>query len=282
MPEPSLKRTSEILRVIFQVLWPKSDGMPVRELLEAIPAHLKLSEAETSLAPATSTPQYENIAREVTNVLVEAGWFIKTRDSWYISDDGRAVCRNLKSVEEFYKAALQVVEENKQLRADSLLTVENAEEKAWEQIWKYLNEMNPLEFKYLVADLFIAMNYHLDWVAPPGKNRGYIDLVAHPNPLGSAGPRIKVHAQHSGQAATMEGLRTFLEELTPHDLGVFVSSGGFTEQVLEAERSQEFRRIRLVSLEDFFEFWVMNYENLSQEAIERFPLKAIWFLAPIS
>jgi restriction system protein len=281
MLEPSLKRPTEILRVILQVLWPKSDGVTAREILDAIPTHLKLSEAEISLVPATSTPQYENTAREVTNTLVEAGWFIKNRDTWYLTDDGRAVCRNVKSMEEIYNAALRKNDEYRQLLADSLLTVENAEEKAWEQIWKYLNEVNPLEFKYMVADLFTALNYHLDWVAPPGKNRGYIDLVAHPNPLGSPGPRIKVHAQHSGQAATMEGLRTFMEELTPHDLGVFVSSGGFTEQVLEAERSQEFRRIRLVSLEDFFEFWVMNYENLSQEAIERFPLRAIWFLAPL-
>ena len=279
MVEPSLKRTSEILRVIFQILWLKPDGLPAIDILEAIPARVKLTEAETSPIPGTLTPQYEKIVREATNTFVEAGWFIKTRDHWYISDDGMAAFRNIKSVEEIYKAALQLSDENRKLRTDILLTVENAQEKAWQQIWKYLNEMNPIEFKYMIADLFTALNYQLGWIAPPGKSRGYIDLVAYPNPLGSSGPRIKVHIQHQGQAATLEGLRTFMGELTSHDLGIFISSGGFTDQVLNADRSQELRKVRLVSLENFFDFWVQNYDKLSQEAKQRFPLKPIYFLA---
>jgi len=78
----------------------------------------------------------------------------------------------------------------------------------------------------------------------------------------------------------VEGLRAFMGELNPHDLGMFVSSGGFTEQVLAAARSQELRRLRLISLENFFQFWVQNYDKLSQEARQRFPLKPIYFLAP--
>jgi len=280
MVEPSLKRTSEFLRVILQVLWSKSEGLPARDVLDAIPVHIKLTEVESNLIPATYTPYYEKIVRETTNILVEVGWFIKNKDRWYISDDGLAACRNIKDVEAIYKAALLLCEEKKQLRADILLTVENAEEKAWQQIWRYLNEMNPVEFKYMVVDLLKALNYHLDWIAPSGKNHGYIDLVAYPNPLGSPGPRIKVHVRHQGQAATVEGLRAFMGELNPHDLGMFVSSGGFTEQVLAAARSQELRRLRLISLENFFQFWVQNYDKLSQEARQCFPLKPIYFLAP--
>ena len=235
MAEPSLKRTSEFLRVILQLLWSKPEGLPARDILEALPARIKLSETESSLIPSTYTPQYEQITRSVTNTLVEAGWFIKNKDRWYLSDEGLAACRRIKNVEEIYKAALLLCEEKRQLRADILLTVENAEEKAWEQIWRYLNEMNPVEFKYIVADLLKALNYHMDWIAPSGKNHGYLDLVAFPNPLGSSGPRLKVHVRHQGQAATVEGLRAFMGELNPHDLGIFVSSGGFTDQVLEAE-----------------------------------------------
>ena len=275
-----MKRTSEFLRVILQLLWSKPEGLPARDILEALPARIKLSETESSLIPSTYTPQYEQITRSVTNTLVEAGWFIKNKDRWYLSDEGLAACRRIKNVEEIYKAALLLCEEKRQLRADILLTVENAEEKAWEQIWRYLNEMNPVEFKYIVADLLKALNYHMDWIAPSGKNHGYLDLVAFPNPLGSSGPRLKVHVRHQGQAATVEGLRAFMGELNPHDLGIFVSSGGFTDQVLEAARSQELRRVRLISLENFFQFWVQNYDKLSHEARQRFPLKPIYFLAP--
>ncbi|HEY3313221.1 MAG TPA: restriction endonuclease [Anaerolineales bacterium] len=241
---------------------------------------MKLTEAETSLLPSTFTSQYEKTAREVTNTLAEVGWFIKTRNRWYISDEGRAACKNIKDVEQIYKAAELLYEQKKQFRADILLTVENAEEVAWQQIWQYLNEMNQSEFKNLVADLLRALNYHLDWIAPPGKNHGHIDLVAYPTPLGSSGPRIKVHVRHQGQAATVAGLKAFMGTLNPHDLGIFVSSGGFTEQVAEAARSQELRKVRLVSLETFVQFWVQNYDKLSQEARQRFPLKPIYFLGP--
>jgi restriction system protein len=280
MGEPSLQRTSEILRVIFQILWTKSDGLPAREILDAIPLRIKLTDAEIGSTSVTSTPEYEKIARTATNTLVDVGWFIKEKDRWYISDDGLSACRNIKSVEEIYKSALLLCEEKRQLRADILLTVESAEEKAWQQIWRYLNEMNHVEFKHMVADLLKALNYHMDWIAPPRKKHGYIDMVAYPSPLGSSGPRIKVHVRHQGQAATVEGLRAFMGELNPHDLGIFISSGGFTEQVLEAARSQELRRIRLVSLENLYQFWIQNYEKLSPEARRRFPLKAIYFLSP--
>jgi len=280
MAEPTLKRISEFLRVVFQVLWSKSDGLPARDILDAVARKIKLSDDESVLIPTTVTPKYEKIVRSATNTLVEVGWIIKNKDCWYLSDEGKAACKNIKDVEEIYKAALLLCEEKKQLREDLLLTIENAEEKAWQQIWKYLNEMNPIEFKDMVGDLLKALNYHLDWIAPPGKRHGYIDIVAYPNPLGSSGTRIKVHVKHSGQAATVEGLRAFLGMLNAHDQGIYVSSGGFTDMALEEVRTQEMRKIRLISLENFYYFWIQNYDKLSQEARHRFPLKPIYFLAP--
>ena len=280
MSEPSSNRSIEILRAVLQILWQKPDGLPARKIMEALPAHTRLTQAEISPSFATGTPLYEKIAREATNPLAEVGWLIKTRERWYISDEGLLVFKNKKGVEALYAAAVDLCEHNQKARTDIQLSIEHAEELAWRQIWEYLNEMNAVEFKFMVADLFKGLNYHMDWVAPPGKQRGYIDLVAYPIPLGSSGPRVKVHVQHGGQPATMEGLRTFMGELSQHDLGVFVSSGGFTAQVLQAERSQGLRRIRLVTLQNFFEFWVQNYDRLSPEAKRRFPLKAIYFLAP--
>ena len=280
MAEPTLKRIPEFLRVVFQVLWSKSDGLPARDILDAVARKIKLSDDEGVLLPTTFTPKYEKIVRSATNTLVEVGWIIKNKDRWYLSDEGMAACKNIKDVEEIYKAALLLCEEKKQLREDLLLTIENAEEKAWQQTWKYLNEMNPIEFKDMVGDLLKALNYHLDWIAPPGKRHGYIDIIAYPNPLGSSGTRIKVHVKHSGQAATVEGLRAFLGVLNAHDQGIYVSSGGFTDMALEEVRTQEMRKIRLISLENFYYFWIQNYDKLSQEARHRFPLKPIYFLAP--
>jgi restriction system protein len=280
MIEPTLKRTSEFLRVVFQILWSKSDGLPARDVLDAVARKIKLSDEEIALIPSTFTPNYERILRAATNTLAEAGWLIKNKERWYLSDDGKAACRSIKNAEEIYKAAQLLIEGKKQLHNDLLLTVENAEEIAWQQVWRYLNEMNPVEFKLMVGDLLLALNYHLDWISPPGKNHGYIDLIAYPNPLGSSSARIKIHVKHTGQAATLEGLRAFFGVLNAHDLGIYVSSGGFTDTVMEEVQSQELRKIRLISLNDLFQLWVQNYESLSQEAKHRFPLKPIYFLAP--
>lgn len=280
MDETTLKRTAEFLRVVIQVLWLKPNGLPAREILSIIPARVKLSETETGLVPSTNSPLFEKITRDATNTLVDVGWFIKDHERWYISDDGMSACRNIKNVEEIYKSALQLCEEKRQTRVDISLTVENAQEKAWQQIWHFLNQMNPVEFNQIVADLLRALDYHLDWVAPPRKKHGYIDMVAYPNPIGSSGARVKVHIQHQGQAATVEGIRAFMGELSVHDLGIFVSSGGFTDQVMSVVRFQEIRNVRLITLENLYHLWVENYPQLSHEARQRFPLTPVYFLAP--
>ena len=63
------------------------------------------------------------------------------------------------------------------------------------------------------------------------------------------------------------------------DLGLFVSSGGFTSDAKDESRTQERRKVTLLDLENIFDLWVEHYEKLSQEAKQRFPLKPIYFLA---
>jgi restriction system protein len=65
------------------------------------------------------------------------------------------------------------------------------------------------------------------------------------------------------------------------DIGLFVSSGGFTSDAREEARTQERRKVTLLDLETLFDLWVEHYEKLTQEARQRFPLKPIHFLAPI-
>ena len=102
MSEPSSNRSIEILRAVLQILWQKPDGLPARKIMEALPAHTRLTQAEISPSFATGTPLYEKIAREATNPLAEVGWLIKTRERWYISDEGLLVFKNKKGVEAIY------------------------------------------------------------------------------------------------------------------------------------------------------------------------------------
>lgn len=74
------------------------------------------------------------------------------------------------------------------------LTVEKAEEMAWEEVRNHLQAMDPYEFQHLVAGLLRGMGYHVSFVAPPGKDRG-VDIIAEPDPLGTQGPRVKVQVK---------------------------------------------------------------------------------------
>jgi restriction system protein len=161
------------------------------------------------------------------------------------------------------------------------MNVEIAEEKAWEQIQKYLQEKNPPEFQSMIAVLLRAMGYYVAWVAPAEKKRGHIDIVAHVDPIGAKGPRILVQVKHKGQVLTIEGLKTFLSVLGQNDFGLLVSTGGFTGDAKEELRTEAFQKVTALDLETFFDLWISHYDKLSQDARNLIPLKLIYFLTSL-
>ena len=139
--------------------------------------------------------------------------------------------------------------------------------------------MNPYDFQELVADLLRVMGYHVSWIAPPGKDRG-VDIIAHTDPLGTSTPRIKVQVKRREESTKVDGLRSFLSVLGADDVGIFVSTGGFTSDAMEEARSQERRKVTLLDLQSVFDLWIEHYDELTQDARRRLPLKPIYFLAP--
>lgn len=139
--------------------------------------------------------------------------------------------------------------------------------------------MDPYEVQRLVADLLKAMGYYPSWVAPPGKDAG-IDIVAHPDPLGTRSPRIKVQVKRQQQRISREGLSAFLAQLGEEDVGLFVCVGGYTRDADDFARAQERRKITLIDLERLLDLWIEFYPKLDDQARERLPLTPIWFLTP--
>jgi restriction system protein len=279
MADVTLTRVGELLRSVLELLWNKPEGMPAKEIIAFLPEITQLTEYERGYSAPTNIPRYERIVRMATIPLVKAGWLIKNnKGRWYITEEGRQACRRTPNAQELYKEALRLFEEVKQNAPAYAMVVEEAEEKAWEQIQKYLLETRRLEFRSLIADLLAAMGYYVGWIAPPEKDHGQIDMVAYADPIGVKGPRILVQVKHKGQAITMEGLKTFLSVLGTNDYGVLISSGGFTNEVLEEIRSDALQKTTLLDLENFFDLWIRYYDELSQEARNRFPLKKIYFL----
>lgn len=281
MADISLHRIGELLRSVFELLWNQPDGLPSREILALIPEVTPLTQYERGYLPSTSIPRYERIIRLATIPLVRAGWLIKNnKGRWYITEEGRQACRKFTNAQELYKEALRTYEERRLSAPAVIMTVEEAEEKAWEQIQRFIQESKSDEFHRLVADLLQAMGYYVTWIAPPGKDRGQIDIIAHVDPIGAKSPRIIVQVKHKGQAITIEGLKTFLSVLGANDFGLFVSTGGFTGDARDEARKEVFSRVTILDLEMLFDLWIKHYEELGQQGRGRLPLKPVFFLSP--
>jgi restriction system protein len=78
----------------------------------------------------------------------------------------------------------------------------------------------------------------------------------------------------------VDGLRSFMAVLSEHDVGIFISIGGFTPDALAEARAQENRRITLIDLERLFELWVGHYDKLDEVDRQRLPLQPVYFLTP--
>ncbi len=279
MPDITLGRIGELLRSVFELLWTKPEGMSAKDILAALPETTKLTEYEKEYSASTNAPRYERIVRLAAVPLFKAGWLFKNdKGRWFITEEGRQACKRYSNAQELYKEALVLFEEQRQNAPLYNLIAEEAEEKAWQQIQKFLQATKRIEFLMLIVDLLTAMGYHMSWVAPPEKDHGQIDVVAFADPIGMKGARIIVQVKHKGQAVTMEGLRAFSSILGPNDHGLCISTGGFTNDAIEGIRTDAFPKTTLWDLEKFFDLWIVHHEKLSKEARTRLPLKAIYFL----
>jgi restriction system protein len=215
MAEVTRRRTGEFIRKLFDILILHPDGIPGREAIAALRKKVELTEYEKG-SYATSppgVPRFEVIVRFATVDCVKAGWLLKQKGRWTITEEGKKAFADqaLLDPEAFYRQAVKLYGEWKasqpggepdtQEEIDdanagkaATITFEQAEEQAWGEIEQYLREMNPYDFQELVASLLRAMGYHVSWVAPPGKDGG-IDIVAWTDPLGTRPPRIKVQVK---------------------------------------------------------------------------------------
>jgi restriction system protein len=127
----------------------------------------------------------------------------------------------------------------------------------------------------LVAALLRAMGMKAT-VTPKGADRG-VDVRASPDGLGFQQPRIMAEVKHRPrEAMSSERIRSFAAILRGDDRGLYVSTGGFTQDAkYEAERSTV--RITLVDLDELATLIVDNYERFNLEGRALLPLiKVYW------
>lgn len=293
MTVTSRRRTGELLRVLFEVLSKYPEGLQAREAIRLSADRVTLSDYEAGTYEDGSR-RFDKIIRFATVDCVKAGWLVKQKGRWHVTDEGRTAFSRFPESEAFYKEAVRLyniwkkaqpdaesntAEEDGEPEKETTITFEQAEEQAWGEVQGHLRSMPPFEFQELVASLLRAMGYYVSWIAPPGKDGG-IDILAWSDPLGTRPPRIKVQVKRYSDNIRVDGLRSFMAVLGDDDVGLFVTTSGFTKDAEEEARTQEKRKVTLVDLERLFDLWIEYYAKLDETARRRLPLQPIWFLAP--
>ncbi len=289
MPGLDRQRRGELLRAVFDVLAAHADGLQARDVLTEVEKQLGLTEFEAANYPGSGTRRFEKTVRFQTIKAVKAGWMTKRAGIWTATQEGLSAHERFSDPEQFLIEAEKLYrvwvasrpekesEEDEATISDASLTLEEAQERSWQEVREFLQAMDPYEFQRLVAGLLRGMGYSVTWVSPPGKDRG-LDIVALSDPIGVDGRRIKVQVKREKSKTDAKTLRAFTSVLHAGEVGLFVTLGGFTPDA-ESEARNEARRIRLVDAYEFFELWARYYDQIPEQDRVRLPIKFIPFLA---
>jgi restriction system protein len=89
-----------------------------------------------------------------------------------------------------------------------------------------------------------------------------------------------VQVKRRADKISADGLRSFMAILGDQDVGIFVSTGGFTADASSEARTQERRKVTLIDSEKLFDLWVENYDKIEESDKRLLPLKPVYYLAP--
>lgn len=234
--------------------------------------------------------RWQNIYHFSSVDYVRAGYLIKKNGTWYITPEGEKAI--LLPPEEMENNAIQAYrkwrKENPSVdnpddieeiveSKETILNLEELEERALTGIRDYIRKKNPYEFQDLVAALLRAMDYHTPFVAPRGKDGG-VDVLAYVDPLGAQTPRIKVQVKHyPDNPIGVKEIRSLVGILRDGDIGLFVTSGTFSPSAKqEASTSKEY--VKLIDGDEFITLWQNYYAKMTDEDKNLLPLKRIAFL----
>ncbi|MCB1754640.1 MAG: restriction endonuclease [Gammaproteobacteria bacterium] len=291
MTLPTDTRKGQIQIAFLQILKENPDGVQAKDVIAAAASRLTLSDHEKGDYPnRPGVRRFDKILRFLTIAPVKAGWMTKEKGVWTINPVGLDALAEFQNPADLYAESSRLYRvwkkdqpddsgDDEETKSDST-TLEEAQEVAWAEIRDFLANINPYDFQEIVAGLLRGMGYHIAWVSPPGPDKG-IDILAHTDPLGVQGPRIKVQVKRTPQTkVSAETLRAFMSTLGENDVGLFVATGGFTRDAEKEAREQEKRRITLVDLQKLFDLWVEHYGSIPESERSLLPLQFVPYLAP--
>lgn len=159
---------------------------------------------------------------------------------------------------------------------DAAPYAEEVQGRADELISDIVSGLDAYEFQALVAGVLRAMGFRTK-ESDPGRDRG-IDIVATSDAFGFSPPTIKVQVKHRTTKSSGPEIRSFISALNSEDKGIFISSGGFTEDA-RTEALRAGGRISLMERDDFISLMLERYVKLEPRFQAMVPLVMVWLPA---
>ena len=135
------------MRGVFEILLSRPDGLTAKDVLEKLEELVPPSAYEKSTYPNRSNVRrYEKVVRFSTIGPTKAGWLVKNKGTWSLTDEGRAAFQKYRDPEAFtretnrlYRAwkadqpTEDLVDEAEKDPDEAGVTLEEAEEAAWSE-----------------------------------------------------------------------------------------------------------------------------------------------------
>ena len=277
----------KLLRAALSILRDNGKEMPMRDLVPKVEEIVKPEDWALKRFPSGAV-KWRIMLSFDSAYCVKAGWLIKKKGVWYLTPEGEEALKlgPDELLRSFYAAGDKWHAEHPVAREEAVeaeapaevVSYDDVEQTAMEGLQNCINSKNPYEFQDLVAALLRGMGYYTPFVAPKGKDGG-VDIVAYRDPLGTESPRIKVQVKHRDSSATAQEVRQLMGLLQKEgDVGIFVSTGGFTPDGRNEARSSHVH-VELIDLNRFISLWQDFYDKLKEEDKSLLPLRPIYFLA---
>lgn len=122
-----------------------------------------------------------------------------------------------------------------------------------------------------VADLFRAMGYQSH--ATRGVRDDGIDVIAHKDELGIEPPIIKIQVKAQESNIPADVVKAFYAMVHERDVGVFITTGGFTQSALEFARTKG--NLKLVDGVQFIDLIERHYDGLDAKHRREIPLRRV-------
>ncbi len=291
---PSHGCAVKVLHAAFEILRERDGETSGRDVIEEIARRVQFTRWEEGLYEKTGNVRWQSNLHFYTSAAVKAGFLIKKKGIWYLTPEGERALEYgpqglLDAVRRAYKEWRREQRTPSEEEPDLIneagdsqaaeATIDEIEQKAMEGLMASIRKKNAYEFQDLVGALLRGMGYYTPFIAPKGKDGG-IDIIAYKDPLGTESPRMKVQIKHMQIPVSVKEIRELMGLLQKDgDIGIFVSSGGFTSDAKATARTAPVH-LELVDLPRFISLWQEFYPKMVDEDKNLLPLLPVYFLAP--